>query len=166
MGSALFAECTSGSERDTRTLSAYDAQKTSKRECAMRKLIMVLAALACVAAGPALGDEVFNCADTAAQGFVWENGKSRPTTFKLARYIVRVISETRREVTQLAGNEEIDVLTCFKPFPFVASFYSCRNSDGIEPWVFDGNWYMRAYLYGPPLFSDFAFIAYGTCTKL
>ena len=146
----------------------------------MSRLAAVL--IAVMIAGPAWGEEVLFCTETDSTGFVWDKGSSegRPTAFREKRYIVKIISESKREITPTVGDTKgmTSHFTCRRPY-FEAMSGStgsygrlarqivCSDSSGNDPWIFHDNGFMYASLSGPPIagLDPTAFIAYGTCVK-
>ena len=146
---------------------------------------VVLVASLVVLAWPAWAEErVLHCADTKSAGFLWEEGQTegKITQFKPKRYIVRVkvlTSEDRplrfrdekeeRIITPTIGDTagEPETFYCKKP-KHLPELLVCNEWNGIGQWVFNGNRYVRAYMFGTPLAAKLAdpniVISYGTCT--
>src|SRR6478672_10313852 len=105
----------------------------------------------CFTVAPALAEQVLYCVDTDAVGFFWntDTSQARRMPFKVDRYTVKVLSETARIMTRMvgdtAGRQEVYTCKLFAP-----GRIACDRGDGIEPWLFSGNTYTRAYLAGPP----------------
>ncbi len=149
----------------------------------MRAVLLVAALLALTR--PALAEErVLYCTDTAGVGFVWQEEltEGQITQFKPTRYIVRVkvlTSEDRplrfraekeeRIITPTVGDTagEPETFYCKKP-KHLPELLVCNELNGIGQWAFNGNRYVRAYLYGTTLAAKHAdpniTISYGTCT--
>ncbi len=146
-------------------------------------LVAVLVALA----GSALAEErVLHCADTKSAGFLWKEGQTEGqiTKFEPMRYIVKVkvlTSEDRplrfraekeeRIITPTVGDTAGEPATfyCKKPHPHAdPELLVCNELTGIDQWVFNGNSYVRAYMFGTPLAAKHVdpniMISYGTCT--
>ena len=130
----------------------------------MRAVLLVAALVAL--AGPALAEEhVLHCADTDATGFKWQVGQTEPSRgrFLPHRYIVKVLSEERRTVTQTTGDVAgmAHGLTCRKVF----NYFACNDASNSTSWLFQGNNFVRAYMLGPQFAGDSnIWISYGTCT--
>ena len=133
---------------------------------------VLLAAALVALAGSALAEErVLYCTETGSAGFVWLEGQTegQRAEFGLARYVVKVLSETKRTVrlntVDIAENTK--TLTCRKPFDFsVPDLLTCNDSDGLSPWLFRGNTFVLADLLGPPVGGRDRdiLVSYGTCT--
>ena len=144
---------------------------------------MLLAVVLVALAGSALAEErVLHCADTKSTGFLWKAGQTEGqiTEFEPERYIVKVrvlTSEDRpsekeeRIITPTVGDTAGSSrwFYCKKPYPHVdPELLVCNELNGIGQWAFNGNRYVRAYLFGTPLAVKLAdpniTISYGTCT--
>ena len=149
---------------------------------------VVLVASLVVLAWPAWAEErVLHCADTKSAGFLWEEGQTEGqiTKFEPMRYIVKVkvlTSEDRplrfraekeeRTITPTIGDAAgtPNAFYCKKPYAYVLSeFLVCNELGGMGQWVFNGNRYVRAYMFGTPIAAKHAdpniSISYGTCTE-
>ncbi len=149
--------------------------------------VVLLVAVLVALAGSALAEErVLHCADAKSTGFFWKEGQTEGqiTQFEPKRYIVRVkvlTSEDRplrfraekeeRIITPTVGDTagSPGAFYCKKPYPHVdPELLVCNELNGIGQWAFNGNRYVRAYLYGTPLAAKHAdpniMISYGTCT--
>ena len=75
-------------------------------------------------AAPAWAEEVLYCAETDSNGFYWEEGSSegKRTGFKPKRYIVNIISESRRNISPMTGDTKGST-----------SSYTCRRNDPDIP---------------------------------
>ncbi len=141
----------------------------------MRKLL--LAAVLVTMPGAALAQEVYHCTDSKTAGIVWDErnpqGDGRVKSFDEDRFVLKVISETRRDITPTTGepeNRTVQHLTCRKPWPdTIPAFLTCTDKTGLEVWAFNDNRYTHAYLYGTALGTEFAdpniWVSHGTCTK-
>ena len=135
------------------------------------KTVAIVAALLAVAlvalAGPTRAEErVLHCADTDATGFIWRAGQTgvERSRFPPDNYIVNVLSEERRMITRTTGDVVgMTGFTCRKVFKHLA----CNDSIGATSWLFQGNNFVRAYIFGPQFAGDQnIWISYGTCTEL
>ena len=94
-----------------------------------------------------------------------EGGEAKPTDFTPQRYTIKIVSDTERLITQIAGGPSPRQVQyeCHQLNEVIA----CQSMLGATPWRFYRNTYTRAFLGGPPAGStdpNIA-IAYGTCTK-
>jgi len=136
----------------------------------MRAVLLVAALVALTR--PALAEErVLYCAETASAGFIWDEGKTegRLTGFTASRYVVKVLSETKRTVTKTTGDTAGHTVTytCRKAYPSTdPEFIVCDDGTGTSPWLFNGNKFVLAFLEGTPVGRDDPniFVNYGTCT--
>ncbi len=147
----------------------------------MIRLPIVL--IAVMIAGPAWGEEVLICTDTAAQGYMWTPLKTARIDFSPGHYVVKIISENNRKIGGIGaltgdGRAVINSYSCHRPH---AKFSSSTNKDkrrlsrrivcdldGVERWVFHDDTYARSDLRGPPAGSDpygQISLSYGTCVK-
>jgi hypothetical protein len=115
-------------------------------------------------ASPAWAEEILYCSDTASIGFQWDkDGKAKPLGFNPRRFTVKVISETKRVISE-DGNES--EYTCLD---FEGRYYCSETSGRVAtPTVFGTKGFTRAYLLGTPLGGDTdpnITVSYGTCTK-
>jgi len=131
-------------------------------------LVVVLVALS----QTALAEErVLYCTETDSTGFKWEAGQTegQNTDFKKDRYIVEVLSEEKRTFTQTTGDVTgvTVTLACRKAYPAQEpDLLTCNTPCGMEPWLFQGNTFVYAFLYGTPVGGDpNIIISYGTCTE-
>jgi hypothetical protein len=131
-----------------------------------RSLGNFVVALCICATSPVLAEEMLYCVDTAASGYVWDNrSEAKPTDFTPQRYTIKIVSDTERLITQIAGGPSPRQVQyeCQQLNEVIA----CQSMLGATPWRFYRNTYTRAFLGGPPAGStdpNIA-IAYGTCTK-
>ena len=129
--------------------------------------LIIPAIVVLLVSGPAWAEEVLYCTDTDVNGFMWENGKAKPSTFNGTRFTVKVISETQRFIKWKGFTEPIDY-TCRKEKGQSGTRSHCNASLGIIYWpiIFNGNTYVRSYLFGEHIGGGKnAFVAYGTCAK-
>ncbi len=142
---------------------------------AMRKWL--LAAVLATMPGTALAEDIYLCADTKTAGIVWDEnypqGDGRVTSFDEDRFVLKVISEARRDITPTTGEPENQIdqhLTCRSPWPeTIPAFLACMDESGLEVWAFNGNRFTHAYLFGSTLGIEFAgpniWVSHGICTK-
>ncbi len=132
----------------------------------------IIAAVIVMLAAPAWAEEVLYCTET---GFMGEGGARKE---KRATFIVKVISETKRTITNTTGNTKGSALRykCRRPFATLSSSDNevdravsrrivCGSGSGKAPWVFHDGTFARANLGGPPAGDPNIGIAYGTCVK-
>ena len=125
-------------------------------------------------AAPAWAEEVLYCAETDSNGFYWEEGSSegKRTGFKPKRYIVNIISESRRNISPMIGDTKGSTsrYTCRRYDPDIPRQVVCNSILGLTPWIFHDNTFVRAFLPGPPTAppgkaDNNVIISYGTCVK-
>lgn len=116
-------------------------------------------------ASPAWAEEILYCSDTDKNGYFWDkDGNAKRTGFNPKRFTVKVISETKRVISEDGYESEY---TCDKKL----GAYHCRETNGfnMSPIIFGPKGFTRAYLLGTPLgvgiFDPNIYVAYGTCTK-
>ncbi len=128
----------------------------------------IIAAVIVMLSAPAWGEEVLHCTETDNNGFTWKKGSSegKPTSFKSRRFIVKIISDTKRTI-HLFGSPKLPSAgvwirnyKCRRPYGPSSSAILCNDRNGVSPWLFDNDTFVRAFLLGPPIV-----IAYGTCVK-
>jgi hypothetical protein len=115
----------------------------------------------------------YRCTDAKTVGIGWDKkkpqGNGRIRAFRGKRYIMKFISETKREVTAIVGDTAgLPVhLTCRAPWKHLPTLLMCHF--GFETWVFIGNNYTHSHLLGSPLGIPYValniWVAHGTCTK-
>jgi hypothetical protein len=132
-----------------------------------RKKMRFISALAfCLfLASPAWAEEILYCSDTVANGFRWDQDeKVKRDGFKPERFTVKVISETKRVISE--NGHEIGY-SCEKKKGGDYCYRINRNS--MAPIIFGTKGFTRAYLFGTPLGGEDVdpniYVAYGTCTK-
>jgi len=135
------------------------------------RAVLLVAALVSLA-GSALAEErVLFCTETASVGFKWVEGQTegRPTGFNLGHFTMKVLSETKRQIKD-AGEGFFWTLTCRKVSPnnkpeLIVCDY--EHGNGTNPWAFNGNNFVKAFLEGPPVKGEDPniFISYGTCSR-
>jgi hypothetical protein len=118
-----------------------------------------VAALAVVLAfgnAQAAEEKVLYCTDTDVTGFKWINGNVKSTLFEQARFVVKVHENGDRTIGK-------NLYKC-KSAP--RSIFTCADASvAIDPWLFQGNNYTRANLFGDTVGGDpNIWVAYGTCT--
>ncbi len=117
----------------------------------------VLAIVIVMLAAPAWGEEVLFCTETSV-------GKG-------ATFIVKVISETQRTITNTTGDTRTLKYKCRRPLTMLSSSANeedraaarrilCDSGSGKAPWVFHDGTFARANLAGPRA------ITHGTCVKI
>jgi hypothetical protein len=120
----------------------------------------VLAIVIVMLAAPAWGEEVLYCAETGV-------GKG-------ATFIVKVISETQRTITNTTGDKRTIKYKCRRPLAMLSSSNNeddrtaarrivCGSGSGKAPWVFHDGTFARANLVGST--GGDTNIAYGICVK-
>jgi hypothetical protein len=124
----------------------------------------------CFTVSPLLADEVLYCVDAASTGFIMDKigAIPRPTGFTAERFTVKVVTDTERIISRMAG----DAAGSFRPYKCHAPYHddriSCDDGFGDVPWFFYRSSYTRAYLSaslgGGPGDPNLV-VAYGTCTK-
>ena len=140
----------------------------------MRKWLLVVALVAMP--GAALAEEVYYCTDAKSAGIAWDeknpHGGGRVTAFKKKRYVMKIISKTRRVMTPTIGDTKgiTDYLTCRVRWQAtVPTLLTCTDKSGLEAWAFNGSHYTRAFLNGSVLKHGYAdpniLVARGTCVK-
>ena len=135
----------------------------------MRLAAVLIAMLIAV---PAWAEEVLYCTET---DFMSE-GVARKG--KRATFIVKVISETERTITNSTGDTKGRALRykCRRPFATLSSSDNevdramsrrivCGSGSGKAPWVFHDGTFARTSLAGPPAGDPNIGIPYGTCVK-
>jgi hypothetical protein len=121
---------------------------------------------------PAWGEEVLYCTET---DFMSERVARKG---KRATFIVKVISETERTITNLTGDTKGKALRykCRRPFATNSSSDNevgraasgrivCGSGSGKAPWVFHDGTFARTSLAEPDAGDPNIGIAYGTCVK-
>ena len=132
----------------------------------MRNWLLVVALVAMPVA--ALAEEVYYCTDAKAAGIKWDkqNPDGRVGTFEEDRYVMKIVSKTRRRMTRTTGDTKGSThhLTCHEVLG-QPPLLSCTG-EILKTWAFQGNRYTRSYLFGPNLGGDpNIWLAYGTCVK-
>ena len=126
--------------------------------------------------GAALAEEVYYCTDAKAAGIGWDkknpHGDGRVMTFEGSRYVMKVISKTRRAMTRTTGDTKgsTDYLTCRVPWQAVVpTLLTCTDKSGLEAWAFNGSHYTHAFLNGSALKHGHTdlniWVSHGTCVK-
>ena len=118
-------------------------------------------------AAPTWAEEVLYCTET---GFMREGGGGRE--IRATTFIVTVISETKRIITNTTGDKKGRGLkyNCRRPFATLSSSDNeadraaarrivCDSESGKAPWVFHDSTFARAHLVGLPA------IFRGICVK-
>lgn len=131
----------------------------------MRKLMMAL--VVCIAAAPALGEEVLSCTDADVNGYIVQDGVPRRAGFNPTSFTVKVVSPELRVIKFSTYPRAINY-DCFSPWSQPDTFL-CTSTlvKAVESVIFNGNKFERAinwskYVGGQAI--GFA-VAYGTCTK-
>ncbi len=131
----------------------------------------IIAAVIVMLSATAWGEEVLLCTVTENTGFEWDEGaiKARWALFKKDRFIVKIISESKRTITRTTGDpkEGSRSYTCRRPHVMFKKRIVCSAGIGGQPFIFHDNTFTHAYLWGPPAGgSDLNIsVAYGTCVK-
>ena len=130
----------------------------------------------------ASAEEVLYCMEKDSTGFYWNKRatEGERTGFKLSRYIVNIISETKRTITPTAGDEKGSSrgYSCRRPDAWRSSSYDeklrnlsrrieCSTDWAGPTWIFHDDTFVRAFLSGPPAggADPKIVISYGTCAK-
>jgi hypothetical protein len=102
------------------------------------------------------------CTDTAATGFAWKGQEAQQANFKPDRYTVKIVSETQRIITRMAGDTagRAENFQCERLVYGAAQKIACTRYD--TPWVFTGLTYVRALLSRD---DGNIVVAYGACAK-
>ncbi len=134
------------------------------REGEMIRVILI----AMLISVPAWGEEVLYCTETDANGFYWDKGatEGKRTGFKPGRFIVKIISGTKRTIMQTTGGPNLSMsYTCSRPWS--DKIIVCAHGFGNQPWIFHNNTFVHAFLPGPPAGGGDPniYVAYGTCVK-
>jgi hypothetical protein len=117
---------------------------------------------------------VYYCTDAKGAGLAWDKnpqGDGRVVRFDPDRYIMKVISKERRDVTRTVGDSKgrTSPLTCNSPWPGYSTVLSCHEISGFNVWAFNGGRYTRAFISGTPLGYSGAdpniMVYHGTCVK-
>jgi hypothetical protein len=125
----------------------------------------------CFATSLVLADEVFYCTDTAMVGFFFDRttGKGEIATFTPSRYIMKIISDTKRDIVKDDTGGVSFSYTCHPPVAFSAEDrIICEDPfQGGTPWVFYKNNFTHAFLAGTPVgsYDRIIMVAYGTCAR-
>jgi len=109
-------------------------------------------------AARAAEEKVLYCVDTAGNGFKWENGEAKPGLFRERRVVVKVHANGDRTIGELRHK-------CAPVWSHMPELLSCGS--GVGSWLFNGNNYTYAYLYGETIHvrgDNVIWVAYGTCT--
>jgi len=134
------------------------------------RAVLLAAALAALAGPTSAEERVLYCIDTSITGFVWQEGQTEGqyTNFKPDRYVVKVLSETKRTITKVTGPTITWTITCREVGAYETKLFACNSDFYTSPWVFRGDkFFVHADMYGPPVSDgDEANIgiSYGTCT--
>ena len=99
-------------------------------EGVMNKLLP--AALLAAVSTMALAENVYYCTDAKSVGITWDKKNpqgGRDTTFNNNRYVMKIISKTKREVTHSTGDTKgtTHFLTCRVPWSDDPSLLTCTN---------------------------------------
>jgi hypothetical protein len=125
------------------------------------KWILVLAIAVVLAFGTAQAAEekVLFCTDTAANGFVWENGEAKPGRFLENRHIVKVHANGDRTVARDGQSRSFECSTTSS-----GEVFCNQPLIGSESWVFKDNKFTFAFIFGTPVDGDpNIWVSYGTC---
>ena len=126
--------------------------------------------LALAASGEALAENVYYCTDAESAGIQWDkkspDGDSALSPFNGQRYVMKVISKKRRDVTITTGDLKghTNHLTCRVAWRHKPKWFTCTEGTGSIAWAFKGIKYSRANL--APLGGDNnIYVSHGTCVK-
>jgi hypothetical protein len=128
-------------------------------------LVALAVVLAFGTTARAVKGEMLSCVDNKMSGIFWdEYGDAKSREFRGGKqFIVTVFPNGDRSIITATGTISYVCSPLWENA--VPPVISCTGSNWPAPWLFKGNNYTRAYLYGKNIDGDSnIYVAYGTCT--
>ncbi len=106
---------------------------------------------------------VYQCTDDEVAGIIWEKKSSRSTSFDIKRHSMKILLSGTRIISSEGGAPF--AYTCTEAWKGLENSL-IRCSSSVRTWLFRGDRYTFAFLYGQNLGGEpNLYISHGSCTK-